>query len=229
MYIYLLLNIVSIFFPLVLSFDKKVAFYKNWGALFTGILINGIVFITWDIWFTAIGVWEFNSEYLIGVYIAGLPLEEWLFFLTIPYACVFVYACLNAYVKKDLFAQSATQITYVLVGILLTVGVLFIDRWYTSITFLALAALLMWNVRIKKNPNMGRFYMAYIVHLIPFFIVNGVLTSWPVVIYNDAENLGIRMGTIPVEDSMYSMLMLLITINVYDHLISKTKTERAYA
>ncbi len=54
----------------------------------------------------------------------------------------------------------------------------------------------------------------------PFLAVNGVLTgSWikdEIVWYNNAENLGIRIGTIPVEDTVYMMLMLLITTVVYE-------------
>jgi lycopene cyclase domain-containing protein len=43
--------------------------------------------------------------------------------------------------------------------------------------------------------------------------VNGFLTgSWiheQVVWYNDAENLGIKIGTVPIEDSIYALSMLL--------------------
>jgi lycopene cyclase domain-containing protein len=63
--------------------------------------------------------------------------------------------------------------------------------------------------------------------LIPFFIVNGVLTgSWidnQVVWYNDAENLGIRMGTIPVEDSIYAYSMILMNLYYFEYLCSRFK------
>jgi lycopene cyclase domain-containing protein len=43
--------------------------------------------------------------------------------------------------------------------------------------------------------------------------VNGFLTgSWiheQVVWYNNAENLGLRIGTVPIEDSIYALGMLL--------------------
>jgi lycopene cyclase domain-containing protein len=72
------------------------------------------------------------------------------------------------------------------------------------------------HYRLLKNQVMGRFYVAYFVHLIPFLLVNGVLTALPVVWYNNNYNLGVRLTTIPIEDTMYSMLMLLLTISVYE-------------
>jgi lycopene cyclase domain-containing protein len=64
----------------------------------------------------------------------------------------------------------------------------------------------------------------YVVHLLPFFIVNGVLTALPVVWYNNAEIMGPRIGTIPAEDSMYSMLMLLLTVTLYELLRKRKST-----
>ena len=75
MYIYLYLNLFTIFFPLVLSFDKRVQFYKTWPALFPAIFVNAAIFIPWDIYFTQRGVWGFNPEYLLGINFFGLPLE----------------------------------------------------------------------------------------------------------------------------------------------------------
>ena len=48
--------------------------------------------------------------------------------------------------------------------------------------------------------------------MIPFLIVNGLLTGsfieGEVVWYNNAENLGIRLGTIPIEDIVYAFNLL---------------------
>lgn len=221
MYIYLYLNIFTILFPLLLSFDKKVAFYRNWPALLPAILINAVLFIVWDAQFTKNGIWGFNEEYLTGIYLFNLPLEEVLFFITVPYACVFIYDVLNAYITKDLLQPYAKTIALVLIILLPTIAVFNMAKWYTSITFMLLAILHLVHLRYFGTRYLGRFYLAYLVHLLPFLIVNGVLTYLPVVWYNDNYNLGIRLVSIPIEDTMYSMLMLLLTISVYEGLREK--------
>ncbi len=69
---------------------------------------------------------------------------------------------------------------------------------------------------------MGRFYVAFAAILIPFLIVNGVLTGLfleePVMWYNDKENLGIRLGTIPVENVFYGLLLLTMNVSIYEWL-----------
>jgi lycopene cyclase domain-containing protein len=51
---------------------------------------------------------------------------------------------------------------------------------------------------------------------VPFLIANGVLTGLPVVLYDDAENLAIRAGSIPLEDFFFSFSMLALAVLVYD-------------
>ena len=66
----------------------------------------------------------------------------------------------------------------------------------------------------------GRFFMTYSVLLIPFVIVNGLLTGTgfdtPIVWYNDAENIGFRLLSIPVEDVFYGMFLVLLIVTLYE-------------
>ena len=100
MYTYLIFNIIVIIFPIILSFDKKVAFWKKWPYLGISILVGNLIFVTWDSIVTGIGHWSFNEDHLVGLWIFGIPLEELLFFFTVPYACLFTFEAISAYIKE---------------------------------------------------------------------------------------------------------------------------------
>ena len=94
---YLWVNLAVLSVPFIASFDKRVAFVKEWKAFWPACLLTMAGFIAWDVVFTARGIWGFNPEHLAGIDVLGLPIEEWLFFITVPYACVFTYACFKKY------------------------------------------------------------------------------------------------------------------------------------
>jgi lycopene cyclase domain-containing protein len=56
-----------------------------------GIGITAKAFIIWDAMFTWMDVWGFNARYLTGMEVLYLPVEEIMFFSTIPYVCLFTY------------------------------------------------------------------------------------------------------------------------------------------
>jgi lycopene cyclase domain-containing protein len=219
-YYYLGLDLFTLSFPLLRSFEPKLQYWRKWPGLFTGIAVMGTVFLIWDAIFTANGVWGFNPRYLTGPRFFHLPIEEWLFFIVTPYSCVFIYEALRYYVRRDVLGRVARPLSMLLIATLLVVGVFHIDRLYTAITFLSTAALLALHVFVLKSPYLGRFYLGYAVSLVPFFLMNGILTGWlldePIVWYNNAENLGIRLNTIPIEDTQYLLFYLLLTLTFYE-------------
>ncbi|GIV37802.1 MAG: hypothetical protein KatS3mg032_2181 [Cyclobacteriaceae bacterium] len=219
-YLYLALDIGSISIPLACSFYPKAPFYKTWKYLWPALLVTAALFIVWDEWFTRMGVWGFNPRYLSEIYVGSLPLEEILFFVCIPYACVFTYFALNHLIEKDYLFPHHDFISFALVAFLFISGLYNLEKWYTSVTFITLGMLLGLHMYYFRPRFMGRFYLAYAVILIPFFIVNGILTgSWideEVVWYNNNENLGVRLGTIPAEDVFYGMLLIWLNIVLYE-------------
>ena len=220
-YSYLLINLGAISVPFIFSFHPKLRFDKTWYAFFPAMAITAIIFLAWDILFTKIGVWGFNTEYLTGIYIFNLPLEEVLFFFCIPYACVFTWHCFQMLIQDSFFRNLDTWLTPLLiVGLLLSV-LIFFPRLYTTVTFTTLASFLVLAQYVMKVEWLGRYYFTYLVLLIPFFIVNGLLTGLgldePIVWYNNEENMGVRLLTIPLEDVFYGMLVILMNISLYEY------------
>ncbi len=210
--LYLVINLVSISIPFIFSFHPKLRFYEKWKGFFTGTLLIGSIFIVWDIIFTKLGIWGFNSAYLSGINLINLPIEEWLFFLCIPYASIFTHYCLIKFEKFQLNLRVTNVISILVSGLCFVIAVVFPGRMYTFVTslFTLATVLIGW---LYFRPVLQRFYLSYAIILVPFFIVNGLLTGSfikdEVVWYNNNENLGLRLYTIPVEDVFYGFSLLL--------------------
>lgn len=220
-YTYLLINLLTVIFPIALSFDKRVQFYKSWRFILPGMAVTGIIFLFWDVLFTIKGVWSFNNHYIIGIRLLQLPLEEILFFLTVPFSCIFIYDCLNYYVKWQISQKVSRLVSYGLMSVSLILAITFYNRLYTIVTFTLLYILLGVLEFILKSKWLSRFYIAYVVSLIPFYIVNGILTSIPIVMYNNQQNMNFRIGTIPFEDHFYSMTLLMMNIAFFEYFRNK--------
>lgn len=183
--------------------------------------IPAAMYIAWDMYFTAEQVWDFNETYITGTKLLNLPLEEVLFFLVVPYCCVFIYACIRAYFPRLEKKKWADIFLITLATALLVTGFIYLKKYYTGWTFTLTGAFILSLYFFRdyfKSFDAVSFLVSYVICLIPFLIVNGLLTSIPVVSYNDAENLGIRIYTIPFEDVFYGMLLVLMNIAFYEKL-----------
>jgi lycopene cyclase domain-containing protein len=216
MSLYLSLELITLSVPLALSFDKNVQFWKHWKYLLPAIFLTSIIFIAIDIIFTSQGIWGFNPRYHSSVMIAGLPLEEILFFLIIPYSSIFIHYVIFAYYPKaSLHPASTTVITVILLTGLALLMVVFHDRLYTFFYSMFLAVTLI-IAYLYDQALLSKLYVSILVILIPFLLVNGLLTGSlideEVVWYNIGEISGFYVFTIPAEDFIYCLAM--ITVNL---------------
>jgi lycopene cyclase domain-containing protein len=222
MSLYLWINILSLAGPLLLSFDKKVHFYTHWKTLLPAILIVGSVFVAWDIYFTDIGIWGFNAEYLSGISFFNLPIEEVLFFFTIPYACVFIYEVVKAYFPQFRPVRFSYYFSFIFTLTCFVLAGIYYDNYYTFVALLG-AGLINWIVYFGFTPRWYPYFIiSFLIAQVPFLIVNGILTGVateaPVVWYNESEIIGLRIMSIPVEDVFYNFFMLFAVVIVHEYL-----------
>lgn len=65
------------------------------GRLAATVLPVAVVFAGWDLLAYRGGHWWFSDRYTLGPRLAGLPAEEWLFFLVVPVCAVLAYESVN--------------------------------------------------------------------------------------------------------------------------------------
>lgn len=220
-YTYLLINFFTFIICFIYSFNKKTPFNKQFTAFFKAAIIVAIPFIAWDIWFTAKGVWWFNTSYTIGQTFIGLPLEEWLFFFCIPFACVFTYYYLSRSFNLSWANVFNNLIVFTSCIICIVVALSHPGKIYTQVTAIAATLTLIYMHFVARREWIGELSLVYTILMLGFFPVNGLLTGFgleaPIVNYNPAEILNIRLLTIPVEDTVYGYTQFLWLIYFFNY------------
>ena len=214
--LYLIIDLLVLSVPLLRAFEGRIAYYKSFKVMILAMVLTMAVFIPWDAWFTAKGWWGFEPEYLVGWSLFGLPLEEWLFFVVVPFSSLFIYRVLNYFFPKAPSQKFAANVQRFLVSFSVAMAILHSDKMYPLLTFSLLAIALLLAPTVLGWERLGFFFRAYGLVLVPFLATNGILTGGlttkPIVWYNDAQNMGFRIWTIPFEDAFYGMLLLLMNL-----------------
>jgi lycopene cyclase domain-containing protein len=226
-YFYFIVLAITIGYPILQSFEKRIKFYKSWSVLFPSIILMSFMHIPIDIIFTKIGVWSFNHEFVYGYFIAGLPVEEWLFFIIIPFSCLFLYKVIKYFFNPSPPTPLLYYLTFFTGIILIVLAIVFFESIYTSFYFSMAGATLI-IIHLTKPAWWKDFLFMYLIALIPFLIINGFLTGSftnnAVVVYNEAHILGIRILNIPIEDMVYCFQILVTVVAIYEFGVRSVKS-----
>ncbi|RIJ45630.1 lycopene cyclase domain-containing protein [Maribellus luteus] len=220
LYFWLLLGSIAV--PLLLSFDKRLHFYTQWKYVLPSIAIVAVLYISVDIHFTQQGFWGFNDRYISGVQLFHLPVEEILFFIVVPYASIFLHEAILEYFPQ---VKVGKKVNILLIGFLLVMSLLVLvfnlQKSYTAYISGKLLLILILAL-VLKSESIRSFFLTFLVILLPFLVVNGILTGSfitdEVVWYNNTENLGIRIFTIPIEDFAYAFSMIFLNLLLIEKL-----------
>jgi lycopene cyclase domain-containing protein len=216
MSLYLILELIVIIIPLIFSFDKNLRFYRNWKSVLSSLILVSAVYIPIDIYFTMHGIWGFNPEHHSGIVILSLPLEEWLFFFTIPYASIFLHYTFVYYFPAKMISKKVSTLFSVLLIVLLLSLVFFnYHKTYTFINSILLIGALIFSF-FDKAGIINRFYITFLIILVPFILLSSILTGSfinnEVYWYNNSFILGVRIFTIPVEDIGFAFSLILFNL-----------------
>jgi lycopene cyclase domain-containing protein len=91
MYFYLISASILLVAALTLEVIYREHLFKHLKARIVWIFVFLLVGIIWDTYGLIHGHWVFTGKGILGIYIGVLPLEDFLWFLAVPYFCLTVY------------------------------------------------------------------------------------------------------------------------------------------
>lgn len=209
---------LSIIAPLIFSFHPQLDFFRKWkNALLSGFIV-AIPFWIWDAIAIQRGDWSFNPKFVGQIKIVGMPVEEILFFLIIPFCCLFIWRIIEKNVKdKQIIINGKVWAFAAIMAVIL--ALIFRDKFYTSTVLWWFIVTVPIATGLSKDLfNKLNYWRWMAITFIPFSIVNGILTYLPVVQYSSQAIIGIRLVTIPIEDYLYSWCLLTLNLVVFEKL-----------
>lgn len=216
-YIFLYLNLFLFIIPIFLSSQKKI----DLRSLLLPSFIVTLIFSETGVFFAGQKVWSFNPDYLLGLNYRQLPLEMYLFYFTSSFSGLGIYQYLNVKFPNNDLQKYGLACSNLLLGI--TVAMLFFayTKWYSVTTFTLLFLLLLYIEYRNQLRFMYKFYRAFVICLIPFYISYGILCNLPIISYQAKETVDLNLFSIPFENHFYMMGMLLLGVYLMELIKSR--------
>jgi len=212
---YLLIDIWIIIGPLLLSLNPRFRFDHHLKPLLFSIAVVGAIFIAWDSLVTWRGDWSFNTGFVYPIRCLNLPLEELLFFMVVPFSCLFLYRGLQKYLPPKPISYPTTY-NYLLALFFIGLAWIWQARVYTALVMLAVGLLFILQATYFKKTFEQLSYWIWLGMVTGLFLIfNYYLTAGPIVIYNPEAILNLRLLTIPIEDLFYNYLLLTLYLDFY--------------
>jgi len=218
---YLLFNLLVAAGPLALSFEPKVRYLRRWPAALLSAALMLLPYALWDTLVTG-RHWWFNPRYTAGTFIGPLPAGEWLFFITVPFAALFVWEVLRFYRPHRHAAAERRPPHWLWPALPLAGLMLWLGKEYTALVIAVFAVTAWADLRLGGRVLARANVLPYAALLAGLMLIfNGYLTARPVVLYDPAYQLDWLIGTIPVEDFLYGYSLLLGCTSLFEKFRSR--------
>lgn len=214
---YLLFNFIIFFLSTFSIFVVKGTRYPQLRPALLAILSISVPYILWDA-VVAGWWWSFNPRFILGFSLGPLPVEELLFFFVVPWSCLIIWENLKERVKGKVSFHFERLVA--VAGVIL-LGISVFQEWWYSASIGGLMCLFsVISTQCGKwfEQKASLLYVAIVFLLTCIF--NGYLTWRPVVIYNTLTKSNLNLGTIPLEDVVYGLVLVSAVAIVYEALVN---------
>jgi len=163
--------------------------------------------------------WWFNEEYTFEFRLLGLPIEEWLFFITVPFGCLLVWETLPQRDSSRKLKSLKPIRTILYAAPFAGVWLLNIGKQYTGLVLFCFGLTGLMDKLLKVDLLLRpRTYLYLAIVSALTLVFNGYLTARPIVLYDESYQLDYRILTIPIEDFGYAFTLMLLNAMLYEKL-----------
>lgn len=213
------MSLVLILIPVIFSLGKSFRVISKIKYMLPAIIFSGTIFIIWIMRFDELGIWNYNPDYLTGMQILRIPFEAWLFLFGISSFPLFIYEWVKIkfqHFEFPNFFLAVSLVLFVLFGLLAFFSRL---ELYTFFTFFLLTIYFGYTIfRNRFKKHFTKFYVTFIIAVIPFIVIKSILIALPAFSYNNMHIIGVRIINVPVEDLGYFFLLLLMNTTIFEYL-----------
>lgn len=218
---YLIFNIIiflSSTLSVILSKKGKLPYLKYF--LYTFIII-GIPFVYWDYLVTN-SWWSFNQNFVLGYNLFNLPIEEIMFFFTVPWACLTLWINIEDHEKV-----SKSGLDLIIPSLIFLIGLIICltGKVYAGTTLIVFSLVSLISLASGFWFRKIKFRVFLLIVVCLTFIFNTYLTARLVVIYNPHYLTGFMVGTIPIEDFIFGLGLITGFVGVYEYFLIKYSNE----
>ncbi len=215
-HVYSLIALAVLAGPFAASFEAKVHFWTHWPAVGLASAITGFLYLFWDSLVVRRGDWKFNPEFTGTFRLFYLPVGEFFFFITVPYACLFLFEVVRAWFSPVVFAN-VNPISLFAGSLVFVVAAWIVRRLAYTVLAMGSVAIFLSTMALAQPALMGvsTFWIWLALCFVAFVVVDGIYTALPTIWYNPKAIVGLRIGTIPLEDFFYNLSYLGLTLCFY--------------
>ncbi len=212
-----LAGVVAIF--LGVGLNKRLNVYSSVKYMFPAIAFSAAILIMIDLQFAKLAVWSYHPKYVLGINLLDLPVEEWLFYIVVPFLGIFIYEFVKQQFSRFEYPNFSLLLSFI---VLVLVGITSYSshsKTYPFFLFFLITIYLGYTIfRNRFKTHYTKFYLSYILLLVPFILIEKVLIGLPIIEYNDVYFLGAQLFSVPIENFASLFLLHIITITVYEYL-----------
>lgn len=218
---YALFHLAVLFGPVTVSLamPRFRSFWHLWKPLLMTYAFVSVPWIAIDALSHARGWWDYDPAYVSGVEFVGLPIEEIVFFFTVPFACLFLWWALQKHWGRAAIPQRTRQLliagAVAIGGYFLMIGILDGKErtLFDAVLYLGVVAV----IALSRLSREAVFWRWSAIVFVLFLMFNSILTALPIVVYDESFMTGWRIGTIPIEDTLYNFVFLWLSVTMFEY------------